>query len=106
MTGQSPAAKPSVENCKYCQVRHLCDDSWAQVVPHISAVCVGDRFDYHGLVASANGAHSWTMKRGPGEPTVLLRTSSPSTSWLGTTSGYSACDATKTQSQASSWRRS
>lgn len=78
VVGQSPAAKPSAENCKYCQVRHLCDDYWAQVVPHISAVRVGDRFDYQGVVASANGAHGWTMKRGPGEPTVLLRTSSPS----------------------------
>lgn len=79
VAAQSPDARPSPENCQYCPVRHLCEDYWSRVAPGISAVRVGDRFDYQGVVALANGARSWAMDHRPGEPAVLLRTSSPST---------------------------
>lgn len=75
---QQPAAKPDVETCRFCQVRHLCDDYWRQVAPSPLAVQVAEWFDYEGVLTAAVGVRGWAAT-GPGGngPDVLLRTAVP-----------------------------
>lgn len=71
-----PPARPDPEICRFCDVRHLCDD-WATVRP---AVGVGQAesaqgfVDCEGEIAERNGPMSWVLRL-EGEPdSALLRT--------------------------------
>lgn len=69
-----PEARPSVDNCQFCQVRHLCETYWARMSPAPDAAKVGEWFDLEGVVTRPNGSRSWFVLPTSGKAEVLLRT--------------------------------
>jgi hypothetical protein len=75
-----PQARPSIDNCRYCTVRHLCDEYWqpatlkalTAAAPNESAVT-----DLQITIVARHGPSSWDgileQSRGPasGRPIVL-----------------------------------
>lgn len=75
----TPAARPSVDQCGMCHVRNLCDAYWASVAPDPSTVKGGEWFDYEGIVGPPNGVRSlWMLNTAAGQRELLLRTTSTS----------------------------
>lgn len=73
-----PTANPTEENCRYCSVKHLCDDYWPTLPPAVTAVPTGQWFDFEGRILRQNGSKSWfaeTLTQPPIE--VLVRTVEP-----------------------------
>lgn len=71
----SPTANPTEENCRYCSVRHLCNDYWLALPPSVTAVSTEQWFDFEGRILRQNGSKSWfaeTLAEPPAE--VLVRT--------------------------------
>ncbi len=72
-----PRAKPDPEICRFCDVRHLCDDYWATFPPMLSAgppESATGFVDCEGEIAQRNGPMSWVLSL-EGEPdSALLRT--------------------------------
>ncbi len=72
-----PPASPSPETCRFCDVRHLCDEYWADVVaaqaadPHEPP---GSYLDCEGEITARNGSRSWVLSREDGQGAALLRT--------------------------------
>jgi hypothetical protein len=69
-----PPARPSAETCRYCAVRHLCEEFWVDL-PHPEVRADRPTFrDYEGTVGPRNGPRSWMLglDRTPGQ--LLLRT--------------------------------
>lgn len=77
LTLRPPPANPHLETCRFCDVRHLCDDYWASVAPTLAADRLepsGSFLDFEGEVVRQNGPRSWMLKL-DGEPgSALLRT--------------------------------
>lgn len=72
----APQATPSVENCGWCAVRHLCSAYWREVAPALEAVEEGAWFDYEGVIGEQNGQRSWWLLEATSrKPALLLRTS-------------------------------
>jgi RecB family exonuclease len=72
-----PPAHPDKEICRFCDVRHLCDDYWSTVCPTLG-IGQGDSaagiVDCEGEIAQRNGPLSWVLRL-KGEPdSALLRT--------------------------------
>jgi len=72
-----PPARPDPEICRFCDVRHLCDDYWT-TVPSTLAVGQSESaagfVDCGGEIAERNGPKSWVLRL-DGEPnSALLRT--------------------------------
>lgn len=70
-----PTANPTEDNCRYCSVRHLCDDYWSAFPPAVTAVSTEQWFDFEGRILRQNGSKSWfaeTLAQPPAE--VLVRT--------------------------------
>lgn len=74
-----PEARPSMDNCQFCAVRHLCETYWSALVPTPHAVKVGEWLDLDGVVSAPNGSRSWFVRPTSGDTDVLLRTPSEST---------------------------
>jgi RecB family exonuclease len=73
----APPAKPSSEQCAWCQVRQLCDDYWSSSAIRAPAnVKVGEWFDYEGRVGPSNGIRSVWMLDEAGCRELLLRITS------------------------------
>lgn len=71
-----PIANPSVENCGFCPVRHLCDSYWTTMCPDPSTLKDGDWLDFEGLVGPTNGVRSrWLLDSTAGNRKILLQTS-------------------------------
>lgn len=71
----SPAAFPSPETCRFCQVKHLCDTYWASVPPPITSAPLDEWFDMEGRVSRRNGSRSWVFEMlDQPEVEVLVRT--------------------------------
>ena len=69
-----PKANPSAE-CRYCPVRHMCDEYWAS--PFTRRDGVGSSFtDIEVLVQQRNGPRSWKVRLVDDSSDILLRTSS------------------------------
>jgi hypothetical protein len=71
-----PPARPAPDVCRYCSVRHMCEDYWAGVGPP----AVGDAgtdpvfVDCEGTITGRNGPRSWMLSLDPTRFEVLLRT--------------------------------
>jgi len=72
-----PPAKPKPEICRFCDVRHLCDDYWMTVRPTFDMEPMEPStgfVDCEGEIARRNGPASWVLSL-EGEPaSALLRT--------------------------------
>jgi hypothetical protein len=81
-----PATRPSVDNCRYCAVRHLCDEYWQE----IPAAVEPDFTDLQIAVVGRHGPSSWdgiierSFRKDTAE-SIVLRT--PATSELVFTKG-------------------
>ncbi|GAB5903140.1 RecB family exonuclease [Mycobacteroides chelonae] len=72
---QAPAAIPGDDNCRHCNVKHLCDVYWAAIPPAVAEVSADDWFDFEGRILRQNGTKSWFAEPVVGPPTeVLVRT--------------------------------
>ena len=68
-----PTARPEASMCRYCGVRQLCDEYWADLPGEDDA----EWFDFEGTVSKRNGARSWVLvDTAPADRKLLLRTSS------------------------------
>ncbi len=76
LTLRPPSAKPDPDTCRFCDVKHLCDDYWVSVAPTIvadSAAISGCFVDVEAEVSRQNGPRSWVLGL-DGEPrSALLR---------------------------------
>lgn len=71
-----PPADPDAEVCRFCDVRHLCDDYWETICSTLDVERVESNgfVDCEGEVARRNGPTSWLLNL-EGEPgSALLRT--------------------------------
>jgi hypothetical protein len=71
-----PPARPAPEICRYCSVRHMCEEYWADIAP-LSVGDVGSDpvlADCEGTIARRNGPRSWVLALAPTGFEVLLRT--------------------------------
>jgi hypothetical protein len=76
-TLRPPPANPDSETCRFCDVRHLCDDYWAEVGLTNRSDPAGSsgRFsDYEGEITRRNGPKSWVLKLEGESGAALLRT--------------------------------
>ena len=69
----APSAMPSVEGCRFCQVKHLCDAYWPSIPPKVSEVTTEQWFDFEGRVLRPQGSRSWFLEA-DGATQVLVRT--------------------------------
>lgn len=71
-----PPARPAPEMCRYCAVRHMCEDYWAQLGRHapIDASADVEFTDREGTIMRRNGPRSWILRLEPADFEVLLRT--------------------------------
>lgn len=69
-----PEARPSLDNCQFCSVRHLCETYWEGMSSAPDTVKVGAWFDLEGLVIRPNGSRSWYVLPTASKSEVLLRT--------------------------------
>jgi len=72
-----PPTMPKPEFCRFCDVRHLCDDYWTTVRPTLDVAPIESStsfVDCEGEIARRNGPVSWVLSL-EGEPdSALLRT--------------------------------
>ena len=70
-----PKASPSLENCRYCDVKQLCANYWS-TVPPAATDALDEWFDFEGTVLRANGTRSWWLRgsRDSRDEEVLVRT--------------------------------
>lgn len=72
-----PPARPKPEICRFCDVRHLCDDYWMTVGPTLDVEPMESStsfVDCEGEIVRRNGPASWVLSL-EGEPALaLLRT--------------------------------
>ena len=75
---RTPIARPS-ESCRWCPVRHLCEEYWAseQAIPTQGRIYA----DFEVLVIARNGSRSWSVVLGDDESRALLRTPSEEVSF-------------------------
>jgi hypothetical protein len=67
-----PPARPVLEMCKLCSVRHLCEDYWASSATGDDG---RDFVDRQGTIAARNGPKSWLLEsHRPQRERILLRT--------------------------------
>lgn len=69
----SPVARPSVETCASCSVRHLCPAYWASVAPRMAPTQEDCWFDLEGVIGDENGRRSWWLLDAAGTRKLLLR---------------------------------
>jgi CRISPR/Cas system-associated exonuclease Cas4 (RecB family) len=72
-----PPAKPSVDICPYCAVRHLCDEYWAAAEsqrPDDAAEGATSYGDAEVELLHARGSRSWEVKLVAHDDVALLRT--------------------------------
>jgi hypothetical protein len=71
-----PPARPAPEICRYCSVRHMCEEYWAGIAP-LSVGDVGGEpvfADCEGTIARRNGPRSWVLALAATRFEILLRT--------------------------------
>lgn len=77
LTLQPPPARPAPETCRYCPVKHMCEEYWA-ASPSLSSTGTKDAaanfLDCEGVIARRNGPRSFLLTTGSPERHVLLRT--------------------------------
>lgn len=73
-----PPAHPAPAICRFCAVRHLCDEYWSGPVartPFVSDIAPDSDFvDCEAVVVGQNGPRSWVVKVPWNETLTLLRT--------------------------------
>jgi hypothetical protein len=70
-----PIAHPSEENCRFCNVKHLCDAYWTELPPAVAGVLSDQWFDFEGRILRQNGSRSWFAESLADPPAeVLVRT--------------------------------
>ena len=77
-----PQARPSVENCQYCAVRHLCEEYWQPATIRTLAAAAGSESPFMDLqifIVARHGPSSWDgiveQSRGVGSgKSIVLRT--------------------------------
>ena len=77
-----PEARPSLDNCRYCSVRHLCDEYWTPSTQRLLESEADEEYEFGDvqiLVETPHGPTSWdgrleVAKLFPGGRPVLLRT--------------------------------
>ena len=59
-----PPARPSVDTCQYCSVRHLCEEYWTpETQSALSRATVSDtREDFEALIIGRHGPTSWDVE--------------------------------------------
>jgi len=67
-----PPARPAASICRFCSVRHLCEDYWSSIAG--TAATTGDFVDEQGTIVSQNGPRSWLIEVQPERKRILLRT--------------------------------
>jgi PD-(D/E)XK nuclease superfamily len=67
-----PPARPAATICRFCNVRHLCEDYWSSIAG--TAATAGDFVDEQGTIVSQNGPRSWLIEVQPDRKPFLLRT--------------------------------
>jgi hypothetical protein len=67
-----PPARPAETICRFCSVRHLCEDYWRSIAGVASTA--GDFVDEQGTIVSQNGPRSWLIEVQPDRKRLLLRT--------------------------------
>jgi CRISPR/Cas system-associated exonuclease Cas4 (RecB family) len=70
LTSAHPVAKPAAETCRFCSVRHLCEDYWRAVERPLKSGAA----DIEVEVVARNGPRSWLV-RTQAEEEGILRTS-------------------------------
>lgn len=69
-----PPARPAPDLCRYCAVRHLCDDYWVELKPGEAVGRDVDFADCEGVITNQNGPRSWILELVPDRRRVLVRT--------------------------------
>jgi hypothetical protein len=71
-----PPARPAPDTCRYCSVRHMCEEYWADMAAPSAGEVGGDPVfaDCEGTIARRNGPRSWVLTLEPTRFEVLLRT--------------------------------
>ena len=69
-----PPARPAEPMCRFCTVRHLCEDYWSWIVGAGTATVSRDFVDEQGTIVSQNGPRSWLIEVQPRRSRILLRT--------------------------------
>lgn len=71
-----PPARPAPDVCRYCSVRHMCEEYWAGLAPPVAGDVGADRVfvDCEGTITGRNGPRSWMLTLKPTSFEVLLRT--------------------------------
>jgi hypothetical protein len=67
-----PPARPAEPICRFCSVRHLCEDFWISIAG--TEASAGDFVDMQGTIVNQNGARSWLIEVQPDGKRALLRT--------------------------------
>jgi hypothetical protein len=81
LSEKPPQARPSIDNCRYCSVRHLCDEYWEQPTT-ISELGDSQFTDLQITIVARHGPSSWDgfiHQPGTASPgrKILLRTTGP-----------------------------
>ncbi len=92
LAARPPEARPSVENCRYCAVRHLCEEYWQPATARALAAADSNNSPFMDLqisIVARHGTSSWDavveVSRGVATGRqIVLRTASPEAgSWSG-----------------------
>lgn len=67
-----PPARPSATTCRFCSVRHLCEDYWSSIAG--TATTDSDFVDEQVTIVSQNGPRSWIIEVQSDRKRMLLRT--------------------------------
>jgi len=79
LSADPPPARPSADNCRYCAVRHMCEEYWEQVAVAAQAAASSDNppfVDLQIVIADRHGPSSWDGVVEQSGRTVVLRTGS------------------------------
>jgi hypothetical protein len=80
-----PVAKPAAAMCRYCTVRHLCDEYWTSPAADdaaLQATAETAFFDVEATVVSQNGPRSWIVKMASDQAVCLLQTPTEKTGFI------------------------
>lgn len=71
-----PVARPAPDICRYCAVKHMCEEYWSELATTVPAgVSAPPVFaDCEGTISRRNGPRSWILALKPSGLEVLLRT--------------------------------
>jgi hypothetical protein len=67
LTSADPVAKPAAETCRFCSVRHLCEDYWRAVDWPLKSGAADIEIE----VIARNGPRSWLVRTKTAEEGIL-----------------------------------